>query len=138
MTRTFQYLADVPADRPVYFLKYDISDGYWRMVIQPGQKFNFVYVLLQEDGKPMMLVIPSAIQMGWKETPGFFCGASETAWDIIATMAGLQAPGQKICRSIHWSTGSRFQRPWEGTRWRSEHQRTLPGLTLSHLSTTLC
>lgn len=57
----FQYLSDVPFDCPVYFLKYDISDGYWRMVVAPGEEYNFAYVLPQAEGKPTKLVIPSAI-----------------------------------------------------------------------------
>lgn len=93
MPRTFQYLADVPLDCPVYFSKYDISDGYWRMVVAPGEEYNFAYVLLQAEGKPAKLVIPSAIQMGWKESPAFFCGATETARDVVAAMAGVETPG---------------------------------------------
>lgn len=53
--------ADIPVDRPIHFFKYDISDGYWRMVVQPGQEYNFAYVLPQAKEKPPMLVILLAI-----------------------------------------------------------------------------
>jgi len=81
-----------PSERPIYFSKYDISDGFWRMVVEPGQEWNFAYVLPQAPGKPTTLVVPSAIQMGWKESPAYFCGASETARDVTAALAGIDAP----------------------------------------------
>lgn len=31
--------------------------------------------------------------MGWKELPAFFCGTTETARDVVAMMAGVEAPG---------------------------------------------
>lgn len=93
MPRVLEYLAEAPDDKPVYFSKYDVSDGYWHMVLQPGKEWNFAYVLSQSPGEPVTLVIPSAIQMGWEESPGYFCSASEMARDVIATLAGLEAPG---------------------------------------------
>lgn len=33
--------------------------------------------------------------MEWKELPAFFCGTTETAQDVITTMARLQEPGTK-------------------------------------------
>ena len=55
------------------------------MVVQGGAKseWNFAYVLPQEPGKPTRLVVPNAPQMGWKESLGFFCSASETAQDAV-------------------------------------------------------
>ena len=35
----------------------------------------------QED-EPLQIVIPTSLQMGWVESPPFFCGASETARDV--------------------------------------------------------
>lgn len=32
--------------------------------------------------EPTMLVIPSSLQMGWTDSPAFFCGAFKTAQDI--------------------------------------------------------
>ena len=54
-----------------------------------GSEWNFAYVLPQEEGKPIKLVVPSALQMGWKESPGYFCSASETARDVAEEFAGF-------------------------------------------------
>ena len=79
MPRILQFMAHAPKAHPIYFSKYDISDGFWRMVVAKGSEWNFAYVLPQKKGEPTRLVVPSALQMGWKESPGFFCSASETA-----------------------------------------------------------
>jgi hypothetical protein len=39
-----------------------------------------------QGGKPgdtVQLVIPDALQMGWSESPPFFCAATKTARDVI-------------------------------------------------------
>ena len=89
MPRILDFLAHAPSDYPVYLSKYDISDGFWRMVVAAGSEWNFAYVLPQEEGKPIKLVVPSALQMGWKESPGYFCSASETARDVAEEFAGF-------------------------------------------------
>ena len=89
MPRILDFLAHAPSEYPVYLSKYDISDGFWRMVVAAGAEWNFAYVLPQEPGKPIKLVVPSALQMGWKESPGYFCSASETARDVAEEFAGF-------------------------------------------------
>jgi len=39
-------------------------------------------VLPQHPGQPCYLVVPTSLQMGWVESPPFFCAASETARDV--------------------------------------------------------
>jgi hypothetical protein len=65
------------------FSKLDIKDGYWQMVVPEEEEWNFTYILPKADPQePIMLVIPSSLQMGWTDSLPFFCGASETAEDI--------------------------------------------------------
>ena len=55
------------------------------MSVQRGAEWNFAYVLPPAPGqepRDVDLVVPSAVQMGWTESPGFFCAASETARDV--------------------------------------------------------
>ena len=47
-----------------------------------GEEFNCKYVLPDMDGHITILVVPSSLQMGWIESPPYFCVASETGWDI--------------------------------------------------------
>ena len=89
MQRILAFMAHAPAEYPIYFSKYDISDGFWRMVVAKGEEWNFAYVLPQPAGNPIRLVVPSALQMGWKESPAYFCAASETARDVAADFAGF-------------------------------------------------
>jgi hypothetical protein len=46
--------------------------------------------------EPMMQVIPSSLQMGWSDSPAFFCGASKTACNVaeelIEEPTGLLPP----------------------------------------------
>jgi hypothetical protein len=47
------------------------------------EEWNFAYILPKEKTQePTMLVIPSSLQMGWSDSPAFFCGASKMACDV--------------------------------------------------------
>ena len=61
------------------------------MVVPADEEWNFAYVLpkLHPD-EPVQLVIPSALQMGWCDSPAYFCAASETARDVAETL--MKAP----------------------------------------------
>lgn len=96
MPRTLEFMANAPREHPIYFSKYDISDGFWRMVVARGEEWNFAYVLPQPPGAPVRLVVPNALQMGWKESPGYFCSASETARDIAADLAGFNGVQREL------------------------------------------
>ena len=84
LPRLFQLLAWAPGDDgPLMFQKLDIKDGYWRGVVEKGAEWNFCYVLPKLDpNEPTQLVVPDCLQMGWGESPGYFCMASETARDV--------------------------------------------------------
>jgi hypothetical protein len=75
---------------PFAFSKNDIKDGFWRMVVNHNDAWNFCYVL--PDKLPctnidnINIVVPHSLQMGWCESPPFFCAATETARDIIDSM----------------------------------------------------
>ncbi len=62
--------------------KLDISDGFWKLIVRDTDCFNFAYVLPQRDGEPCRIVVPSAIQMGWVESPSLFCAVTESARNL--------------------------------------------------------
>ena len=64
MPRIAEFMAHAPSSHPIYFSKYDVSDGFWNMVVAPGAEWNFAYVLPQKQGEPTRLVVPNALQMG--------------------------------------------------------------------------
>ncbi len=92
LPRLLHYMRDTPWGFHIFFCKLDISDSFWRLVIQDTDCFNFAYVLFQAAGKPIHLVIPAAVQMGWVESPGFFCAVTESARDLTQHFVDNDVP----------------------------------------------
>ena len=83
-----QYGQGIRQTHPFVFSKCNIKDGFWRMVASALDAWNFVYALPRVDSQQSIdetiLVVPHALQMGWAESPPFFCAAAtETARDVI-------------------------------------------------------
>jgi len=93
--RLLHFMKMTRAGKWILFSKLDISDGFWRLVVRKEDSFNFAFVLPQLPGQPTRIVVPSAVQMGWVESPSYFCAVTETARDItqhlINTNASLPA-----------------------------------------------
>ncbi len=90
LMRIVHMVAAAPEDRDVFFAKWDVKDGFWRMVCELGAEWNFCYVLPQPEGAEPLIVMPMSLQMGWLESPAYFGAASETARDVGQMYA--QAP----------------------------------------------
>jgi hypothetical protein len=82
LSRIVHAFAEASEDAKIFMAKWDIKDGFWRMDCQEGEEWNFAYVLPQPEGSPIMIVVPTSLQMGWVESPPYFCAATETARDI--------------------------------------------------------
>lgn len=50
--------------------------------------------MLDPPGHPIQIVIPSALQMGWTESPLYFCTATKTSRDVIQ---GLVSTKVQLC-----------------------------------------
>jgi hypothetical protein len=57
-------------------MDYDASS--WR----PSRN-NCCYVMPDPPGALVPIVVPSALQMGWAESPAYFCAGTETGRDLI-------------------------------------------------------
>jgi hypothetical protein len=84
-------------EQPFVFAKVDIKDGFWRLVINPKDAWNFCYVLPRHSKLTPLddtqIVVPTCLQMGWCESPPYFYTATETARDIVkALIQHLQLP----------------------------------------------
>jgi len=78
---------------PIVFAKWDIKDGFWRLVVSEEDSWNFCYVLPRmNDDDPIEIVRPTCLQMGWCESPPLFCTASETARDIAQEKSDAATP----------------------------------------------
>ena len=78
-------------DKPFMYSKVDIKDGFWRLMVNAANAWHFCYVLPPLKGKVKIedieIVVPNALQMGWCESPPLFCTATETARDVVQTLA---------------------------------------------------
>jgi hypothetical protein len=83
---------DTPPGLHILFSKLDISNGFWRLIVRLADSFNFAYVLPQPDGEPIRIVVPSAVQMGWVESPPLFCLVTESARDLTQHLVANQVP----------------------------------------------
>ena len=73
-------------DGEVKLMKVDLKDGFWRVMCKKGEEWNFAYVLPNHPDQPVEIVIPAALQMGWVQSPAFFCAASETSRDVAESL----------------------------------------------------
>eukprot|EP00957_Ditylum_brightwellii_P177575 13525709-Ditylum_brightwellii.AAC.1 len=66
---------------PFQFAKLDVKDGLWQLIVNKEDALNFCCVLPPQDGQEITnldkveLVVPLSIQMGWAESPPYFCKA---------------------------------------------------------------
>ena len=82
LTHGIHAFVEAEEEARIFMAIWDIKDGFWRLDAEDGAKWNFSYVLPQHPGQPCYLVVPTSLQMGWVESPIFFCAASETARDV--------------------------------------------------------
>ena len=74
-------LAD-PALGPVLIMKLDISDGFYRICLNPNDipKLGVVFPTL--PGQQRLVAFPLVLPMGWKNSPPIFSTATETIADL--------------------------------------------------------
>jgi hypothetical protein len=75
------------------------------MCCKNGEEWNFAYVLPQRSDEPIRLVVPTSLQMGWVESPPYFCAASETARDIAMDYANTGLGSLPTHKFTHYTTG---------------------------------
>ncbi len=86
------YMRDTPAGLHILMSKLDIRDGFWRLIVWNTDCFNFAYVLPQRGGAPCKIVVPSAVQMGWVESPSLFCVVTESARNLAQHFVDAAIP----------------------------------------------
>jgi hypothetical protein len=116
----FEFMAQAPSESDVLLGKVDLSDGFWRMIVKPEHRWNFCYVLPQQPGRPMRIVVPYALQMGWQESPPYFCTATETGRDVIHWLIESDLPLPRHPMEAHVvpdkvgpRQGSTMSKPWQ-------------------------
>ena len=110
LLRLLRFTAEVPAEETIMYAKIDLSDGFWRMLVAEDEKWNFAYALPGTAGPPS-IVVPHALQMGWTESPGYFCAATETGRDVMQALidGGILCPPHPMDAFMVPSTLARRQ-----------------------------
>ena len=63
LPRLFQFMALTLEDQEICLSKVDLSDRFWRLLIEPAKKWNFCYVMPDPPRAQTRIVVPSVLQM---------------------------------------------------------------------------
>lgn len=106
LSRLIHAFSEAGENDKVFMAKWDVKDGFWRLDCRDGEEYNFAYVLPQEEGQPTKLVIPTSLQMGWIESPAYFCAASETGRDVASQYCQAPLGSLPPHKFAHYARGS--------------------------------
>jgi hypothetical protein len=67
---------------PVYMIKIDLSDGFYRVPLRPADIPTLGVAYPSLPGAEKLVAFPLVLPMGWTESAPFFCTATETATDL--------------------------------------------------------
>jgi hypothetical protein len=82
LSRIVHAFVETDPTAKIFMAKWDIKDGFWRIDCAEGEEWKSAYILPQKEGEPVLLVVPTSLQMGWVESPPYFCTATEMAGDV--------------------------------------------------------
>jgi len=71
-----------PRFGPVNMLKFDISDGYYRVRLSPEAALEMAVIIPGDTPSHNLVAIPLSLPMGWALSPPYFCAYTETAADL--------------------------------------------------------
>jgi hypothetical protein len=70
--------------------KIDLSDGFGCMIISTGAEHNFAFQMpTRATNTDTFFMVPSSLQMGWKNSPAYFCVAMQTTRELVRCMLVL-------------------------------------------------
>ncbi len=104
-----------------FMAKWDIKDGFWRMCCVEGEEWNFSYVFPQAEDQPTIIVIPTSLQMGWVESPPYFCAALEMARDVAIDYINTKVGSIPLHKFTHYTQGD-----------EADHIHALSGVALRY------
>jgi hypothetical protein len=79
-----------PRHGPVYMLKIDLSDGFYRIPVRPEDVQKLGVAFPTKPGEPYLVAFPCSLPMGWTESPPWFCAATETIVDLANSYCGTR------------------------------------------------
>ena len=90
-----------PRYGPVYFIKIDISDGFYRVFVRADDIPKLGVAFPSLAGEEPLIAFPLALPMGWTESPPYFCSVTETITDVAnqRILKWRRSPVHKLARS---------------------------------------
>ena len=85
-----KFMFDADCTWEIRWQKIDLSDGFWRMIVELGQEYNFIFQMPQRPGdSEIFYAIPSSLQMGWMNSPAYFCTGTEATHLLLQCIMAL-------------------------------------------------
>ena len=72
-----------PSKGPVYLAKYNISNGFYWMFLNPEDTLKLSFLMPCYEGELQLVVVSLSLTMGWVSSPPTFCLASESVADLV-------------------------------------------------------
>ena len=85
------YNAD-PRHGPIYMMKVDIADGFYRVGMAPEEVPSLGLHLSPGPDRKTLVAFPLVLPMGWVESPPQFCAVKETVADLANTTLSEKTP----------------------------------------------
>ena len=100
----------VTAQGPLYLLKIDLSDGFYRFRLRAQDAPMLGVAFPVAPGEPLLTAIPLVLPMWWTESPPYFCTTTET----IVDLAHLYSHSMWDPPSHSLEVPSTTAAPWDG------------------------
>ena len=71
-----------PRYGPVKLIKFDMSDGFYRVFVRTDDVAKLGVVFPSLNGETPLIAFPIVLPMGWTESPPYFCAFTETVADL--------------------------------------------------------
>jgi hypothetical protein len=71
-----------PRYGPVYFIKVDLSDGFYQIAVRAEDIPKLGVSFPTINGEEPLVAFPLSLPMGWTEPPPYFCAYTETIADV--------------------------------------------------------
>jgi hypothetical protein len=82
---------------PVFFSKVDITDGFYRILVNIKKVPKLGVVVLTEAGEPQVIAFPMVLQMSWTQSTLLFTATTETVADLANQEIQASAPAGPNC-----------------------------------------
>jgi hypothetical protein len=117
-----------PVFGPVYAMKVDVAEGFYRVYLNPAQALSLAYLLPKEASEPQLVAIPLALPMGWVESPPYFCAVTETIADLAnSRLSRNQVPWHRLEQQAIRPASATVPIPPTPDKYRPSHRmRTKP------------